>query len=412
MIPREEATRRDRDDPLRHRRDAFDLPPGRIYLDGNSLGALPAAVPQRLQRVVREQWGNDLVHSWNRHRWIDLPHLVGDRIARLVGATAGQVVCADSISVNLFKLLAASLALRPRRRVVLSVSGNFPTDLYMVQGLRDLVGRERCDLRLVAERDLPGSIDEEVAVVLLSQVNFRSGRLLPMAEISAAAHAAGALTIWDLAHSAGVLPVTLDECRADFAVGCGYKYLNGGPGAPGFLYAAHRHHADLRQPLSGWMGHRAPFAFAGDYEAAEGVGRFLSGTPPILSMAALDAALDSFEDVTIEELRRKSMALGDFFVGTVKQAGLAGSLRLASPDRPEERGSQLSWAHPEAYGICRALAERGIIADFREPDLLRVGFAPLYNRFDDLWQAVDHLRAVLAAGEHMDERWRERPTVT
>jgi len=399
-------------DELACKRADFALPPGLVYLDGNSLGALPVAVGQRLQETVAQQWGEDLIRSWNSHGWIDLPSTVGEKIAPLVGAASGQVICADSISANLFKLLALGLALRPGRQVVLSAADNFPTDLYMVQGMETLLGTSRCQLREVDEQSVVAALDDSVALVLLSHVNFRSGRILPMAEITRAAHHAGALVIWDLAHSAGVLPVELDDCEVDFAVGCGYKYLNGGPGAPAFVYAARRHQDRASQPLSGWMGHSRPFAFDPLYEPGRGMLQFLCGTPPVLSMAALDAALDLFVDVTPARLRRKSIALGALFVELVEAAGLGVELRLVSPPDPLQRGSQLAWSHPLAYGLCQALIERGVIADFREPDILRLGFSPLYNSFEDVWLAVQGLAAVVAEGTHRDPRWQQRQKVT
>ncbi|MDJ0877703.1 MAG: kynureninase [Halieaceae bacterium] len=412
MINREAVAELDRLDPLALLRDAFALPRDRIYLDGNSLGALPRAAVSRVQDTVQQQWGADLISSWNRHGWIDLPQAVGEKIAPLVGAAPGQVICADSISVNLFKLLSVVSMLRPDRSVVLSAADNFPTDLYMVQGLSGLLGEQRLRLVQVAEAEIADALNEQVAAVLLSHVNFRTGRILPMAGITAAAHAVGALTVWDLAHSAGAMPVALDDCQADFAVGCGYKFFNGGPGAPAWVYAAERHQGSVQQPLSGWMGHRAPFDFDPDYQAAAGMLQYLCGTPPILSMAALDAALDLFADIDMEALRAKSVALGTLFLELLDKTELAGQLRLLSPADPAERGSQLAFSHPEAYGLVQAWIERGVVADFREPDVLRVGFAPLYNSYGDIWEALESLRAVVATGEHMDPRWAQRQKVT
>ena len=412
MINREAVAELDRLDPLASHRASFALPANTVYLDGNSLGALPRAAAARVADTVQQQWGTDLISSWNKHAWIDLPHTVGDKIAPLIGAAAGQVICTDSISVNLFKLLAAALQLQPERSVVLSAADNFPTDLYMAQGLGGLLGESRCSLAQVAEAEIVDALNERVALVLLSHVNFRTGRLLPMREITEAAHAAGALVIWDLAHSAGVIPVELDQCDVDFAVGCGYKFLNGGPGAPAFVYAAERLQADLRQPLSGWMGHRNPFAFDPDYERAAGMAHFLCGTPPILSMASLDAALDLFDSVTVADLRAKSRALGTLMIELMQKTGLGAELRLLSPEDPDERGSQLSWSHPQAYGLVQAWIERGVVADFREPDILRMGFSPLYNSYGDLWDAVEALHAVIKAGEHRDPRWQQRQKVT
>ncbi len=402
----------DADDPLAHKREAFHLPAGKIYLDGNSLGALPLTAIERMQTTMHQQWGEDLISSWNSHGWIDLPQQAGEKIAPLIGAASGQVICCDSISVNLFKLLATALHQRDDRHIILSAVDNFPTDLYMAQGMAALRGGNGCRLQVVNEGNLADAINDKVAVVLLSHVNFRSGYILPMQEITAAAHAAGALVIWDLAHSAGALPVELDACEADFAVGCGYKYLNGGPGAPAFIYAAKRHHRALQQPLSGWMGHRDPFAFDPVYAPAGGMLQFLSGTPPILSMAALDAALDVFADTSIADLREKSMALGTLFVELVNQCELATTLQLRSPEQSRQRGSQLAFSHPAAYGLCQALIERGVIVDFREPDILRLGFSPLYTSYMDIWNAVEHLRGVIAAGEQHDPRWQQRQKVT
>jgi kynureninase len=412
MITRAAVSELDRLDPLAHKRAAFALPPRKIYLDGNSLGALPRVVTARVQQTLQQQWGDDLIESWTRHDWINLPRAVGEKIAPLIGAAAGQVICADSISVNLFKLLAVALAQRPERGIILSAADNFPTDLYMAQGLAELGGGSSCRLVKVAEVEIVDALSEQVAVVLLSHVNFRSGRLLPMAELTAAAHRVGALVIWDLAHSAGAMPVRLDECAADFAVGCGYKYFNGGPGAPAFVYVAERHQNAVMQPLSGWMGHRAPFDFDPVYEPAPGMLQYLCGTPPILSMAALDAALDLFADVDMNDLRSKSVSLARLFIELVEQCELATVLRLFSPAEPESRGSQLAWSHPDAYGMVQALIARGVITDFREPDLLRVGFSPLYNSYADVHDAVENLRLVVSRAEHRDPRWRTRKQVT
>ncbi len=412
MIDTATITAMDKEDPLAHKRAAFYLPAGKVYLDGNSLGALPLAAIERVQTTLQQQWGEDLINSWNSHGWIDMPQAVGEKIAPLIGAATGQVICCDSISVNLFKLLATALQMRPGRTTLLSVADNFPTDLYMAQGLAALQGETGCQLQQVNEADILASIDENVAVLMLSHVNFRSGYILPMQDITAAAHAAGALVIWDLAHSAGVLPVELDACDVDFAVGCGYKYLNGGPGAPAFIYAATRHHDNIQQPLSGWMGHRNPFAFDPMYVPAQGMQQFLCGTPPILAMAALDAALDVMTDISMHALRQKSIALGELFVNLVAQCELADTLQLYSPKDPQQRGSQLAWSHRAAYGLCQAWIEQGVTADFREPDILRVGFSPLYTSYGDIWDAIERLRAVIASGAHLDARWQQRHKVT
>lgn len=392
----------DQHDPLADKTSAFELPVGQVYLDGNSLGCLPVAARQRAREVVEQQWGQDLIKSWNLHRWIDLPVSAGEKIARLIGAAAGQTICCDSISVNLFKLLSAALMMRPGRHVVVSQQGNFPTDLYMVQGLSSLLGADKCSLRLVADGSFGPAMQNDVAVLVLSHVNFRTGALYDMEAITAQAHAKGILVIWDLAHSAGVVPIELDACKVDFAVGCGYKYLNGGPGAPAFLYVAGRHQSQVRQPLTGWMGHKAPFEFDTDYRAAPGVAGFLSGTPPVVSLSILDAALDVFADVDVAQLRQKSLALASVFMQGVEQAPALAALTLISPVDETLRGAQLAYRHPHAYAICQALIARGVIADFRAPDILRVGFSPLYLRFADIGRSVGVLSTIM-----QDDVWRD-----
>ncbi|MDB5542107.1 MAG: Kynureninase KynU, partial [Devosia sp.] len=362
------------------------------YLDGNSLGALPRAVKGRVAEVVSMQWGQGLIRSWNTHDWIDLPARVGERIARLIGAAPGTVMVADSTSINLFKVLVAALRLRPGRKVILSEKRNFPTDSYIAAGVAELLG-EGHELRLVEADEIGGALTGEVAVLMLTEVDYRSGARLDMAALTAAAHAAGALTIWDLAHSAGAFPVDLGAAAADFAVGCGYKYLNGGPGAPAFVYAAPGHLGRLRQPLTGWLGHAAPFSFAERYEPAEGIGAMRVGTPPILSLAALDAALDVFEGVDLAALKARADALFEHFVREVRR--LAPELELATPTDPARRGTQVSLRHPEAYAVMQALIARGVIGDFREPDILRFGLTPLYLDFDDVGRAAAILGEVM-----------------
>ncbi len=379
----------DRNDPLAHLRERFSVPEGVIYLDGNSLGALPQTVKGRLDEVVTSQWGEGLIRSWNTHDWIDLPGRIGDRIANLVGAAAGTITVADSTSINLFKVLSAAVHLRPDRRVILSEKGNFPTDAYIAAGLADLLGQGH-ELRLVEANEIETALGADVAVLLLTEVNYRTGARLDMAGLTAAAHAAGALTIWDLCHSAGAFPVDLGAADADFAVGCGYKYLNGGPGAPAFVYAAPRHHPQMQQPLTGWLGHAAPFTFAETYRAAEGMARMRVGTPPILSMQALDAALDAFEGVDLRAVKAKADQLFEVFAGEVAEG-----LGLATPLDPARRGTQVSLRHPDAYAVMQALIGRGVIGDFREPDILRFGLTPLYLRFEDVWQAAQILRDVI-----------------
>jgi kynureninase len=389
-------------DALAHKRAEFDLPADTIYLDGNSLGCLPHAARQRAQEVVANQWGRDLIKSWNSHGWIDLPVTVGEKIAQLIGAAPGQTLCCDSISVNLFKVLSAALMMQPGRSVVLSQHDNFPTDLYMVQGLEQLLGAQRCQLVMVDADDLVTSLDESVAVLMLTHVNFRSGRIHDMHTLTQLAHDKGILVIWDLAHSAGVLPLDLDRCNADFAVGCTYKYLNGGPGAPAFIYAAKRHLDKMQQPLSGWMGHKAPFEFSPDYIGADGIEKFLCGTPPVISMSVLDAALDVFNGVSLQQLREKSQALSELFIRLLTQQPCLSVLQPGSPADRNKRGAQLAYHHPHAFEICQALIAQGVIADFRAPDILRIGFSPLYLRFKDIWHSVEALAAIMTS-----ESWRK-----
>ncbi|HEY0922442.1 kynureninase [Rheinheimera pacifica] len=403
---------RDIDDPLSAKRAAFYLPDNTLYLDGNSLGAMPKIAAERAAQVVSQQWGEGLITSWNRHHWIDLPFSVGDKIGHLIGAAPGQVVCCDSTSVNLFKVLCAALSLQPARSKVLSVSGNFPTDLYMVEGLSALTGNNYCQLQLVDESELEQAITGQVAVLLLTHVDFRSGRLFDMAKLTRLAQDKGTLVIWDLAHSAGALPLALDECHVDFAVGCGYKYLNGGPGAPAFIYAAKRHHAMLQQPLTGWMGHKMPFSFSTQYEKASGIAQFLTGTPPVISMSVLDAALDVFADVDIAQLRQKSLALSDCFHQLVSQNDGLNELERITPYATAERGSQLAYRHPQAYALCQALIKQGVIADFRAPDILRLGFTPLYLRYIDVWTAVEILADVMRSGEYLKAGYQIKQKVT
>lgn len=404
------ARRADAADPLAGKRADFLLPTGMIYLDGNSLGALPAATPARMAAAVSEEWGGSLIAGWNRHGWIDAPQRLGARIAPLIGADEDEVIVADSTSANLFKLLAAACAARPGRTTILSEPGNFPTDLYIADGVaRTLPGRQ---VRTVPADDVAAAIDGDVAVVLLTHVHYKTGRMLDMAAITRAAQAQGALILWDLSHSAGAVPVDLNGAGADLAVGCGYKYLNGGPGAPAFLYVARRHQAALRSPLSGWMGHGAPFAFGDDYAPADGMARFLCGTPPVLAMVALDEGLARFEGVDRATLFAKSRDLGMRFVAEVEARGLEPELALLSPRDAAARGSHLSWAHPEAYALCQALIARGVVGDFRAPDAIRFGFTPLYTSHEDVWRAVEILDDVLATRAWDRDDYRVRAAVT
>lgn len=412
MIDLQKVRTLDANDLLAHKKEEFRLPTGCIYLDGNSLGALPHGAMTRINQVVAQQWGNDLIKSWNSHQWIDLPLTVGAKIAALIGAEPGQVICCDSISVNLFKLLCSALVLQKGRHIVLSQDDNFPTDLYMVQGLSDLLGQQQCELRVCHEEEIEASLNSDVAVLLLTHVNFRSGRLHNMQRMTKLAHQHGILVIWDLAHSAGALPVKLDECDVDFALGCGYKYLNGGPGAPAFIYVAKRHQLKAKQPLSGWMGHLTPFDFSSDYVAAQGVNRYLCGTPAILSMSALDAALDIFADVDMQQVRLKSLKLAKLCLDLFAQYPALAELHLASPLRNEERGSQLAFSHPKAYAICQALIAQNVICDFRAPNILRFGFTPLYTSYVDIWSAVVRLNGIIEDKRYTDPAFNQHAKVT
>lgn len=416
MTTRDQALALDAADALAPLRAQFEIPPGVIYLDGNSLGVLPKATPARVAAVVRQEWGVGLIRSWNSAGWITLPQRVGDKIARLVGAGAGELVCADSTSVNLFKVLSAALTITkadaPQRKRIVSERSNFPTDLYIAEAL----ARERgFELVLAEGHEIPGLLDARTAVLMLTHVNYRTGRMHDMAALTAAAHAAGVLTVWDLAHSAGAVPVDLHGARADFAIGCGYKYLNGGPGAPAFVWAHPRHASRFWQPLAGWMGHAAPFEFTPGYRPAEGISRYLCGTPAVLSLAALECGVDTVLAAEphggMAALRTKSLALTRLFAERV-QATCPG-LALASPVNDAERGSQVCFAHPEmGYPVMQALIARGVIGDFRAPDILRFGFTPLYVRFVDAWDAAEHLHQVLESGEWRQPQFNQRNAVT
>ena len=415
-MTRDEALALDAADPLAPLRGQFDLPPGLIYLDGNSLGVLPRATAARLQQVVVQEWGQGLIGSWNSAGWMDLPQRVGDKIARLLGVAAGELVVADSTSVNLFKVLSAALNIAradaPRRRVILSERSNFPTDLYIAES----VARERgLELVLVDAEEIPARLDASVAVLMLTHVNYRSGRMHDMAALSAAAHQAGALALWDLAHSAGAVPVALEQDGADFAVGCGYKYLNGGPGAPAFVWAHSRHVERFWQPLAGWIGHAAPFEFTPGYRPAAGIARYLCGTPAVLSLAALECGVDTLLAAEplggMAALRAKSLALTRLFAQRVQAT--CPVLQRVSPADDARRGSQVCLAHAEwGYPVMQALIARGVVGDFRAPDILRFGFAPLYLRFVDAWDAAEHLRLVLESGEWRRPEFNQRQAVT
>lgn len=405
----DEARALDAADPLRDAHDRFRLPAGTIYLDGNSLGALPTATLGLLADLVERQWGDDLIASWNRHGWIDAPVRVAAKLAPLLGARPDELLIADSTSVSLFKLLVAALHARPGRSTILSVEGNFPTDLHVAQGVAELLADVR--LKTVPADGIEAAIGADTAVVMLTHVDYRSAAKFGIAAINAAAHASGALTLWDLSHSAGAVELDLDGDGCDLAVGCGYKYLNGGPGAPAFLFVAGRLQGELRSPLPGWMGHAEPFAFEAEHRPAEGIARFLTGTPSILALAALDAGLETFAGVAMADIEAKSSALSQAFIAEVEDR-CGEQVTLASPRDPALRGSHVSFAHPHAYAIMQALIERRVIGDFRAPDLMRLGFAPLYNRFVDAVRAAEALADIIETSAWDDERFRTRARVT
>ncbi len=396
-------------DPLAPVRQLFQLPEGVIYLDGNSLGAMPRAVPPRMHRAIEQEWATGLIRSWNDADWYPAPQRVGARIAQLVGAEGDEVIVADSTSVNLFKLLVAALRMRPGRTVVLGERGNFPTDAYVAQGVAEITGTQ---FRAVAPEEVKAALNEDVAVLALTHVNYKSGQAYDMAAVTRRAHEVGALVVWDLAHTAGAMPCALNACEVDFAVGCGYKYLNGGPGAPSFAFVARRHQAGLRQPLTGWHGHARPFEFTHGYEPAPGIDRMLVGTAPQLGLISLEAALTVFDGVDMQALRAKSMALTELFIRLVDQELAGHGFGLATPRDPALRGSQVSLTHPQGYAIVQALIARGVIGDFRAPDILRFGFAALYLSHGDVWDAVAALKSVMDTQAWQRPEFMARKAVT
>ena len=407
MTTRDDAAALDAASPLASYRERFVIPDGVVYLDGNSLGALPRGVPDRLATVVAEEWGQGLIGSWNSAAWIDLPRRVGDLIAPLIGAHAGDVHVGDSTTVTLFKSIVAATRLRPDRRVLVLEPSTFPTDAYVASGIADLLDLE---LRWCDPADPLASVDEDVALLALTQVDFRTGALYDLPAITAGAHARGALVQWDLCHSTGAVPVDLTAADADLAVGCTYKYLNGGPGSPAFVWVAPRLQEQVRQPITGWMGHADPFAMTLTHEPAPGIGRMASGTPPVLALSALETALSAFEGVALPDVRRTSLSLTDLFIALLEER--VPDAEIVTPREHDRRGSQVSFRHPSAYGIVQALIARGVVGDFRDPDIARFGFAPLYVRHVDVYDAVDQLVAVLEAGEQEDPAYATRSRVT
>ncbi|TEA77358.1 kynureninase [Allopusillimonas ginsengisoli] len=416
MQTREDCLAADRQDPLAPFKQQFDLPPGIIYLDGNSLGVLPRSAQDRALDVIKHEWGAGLIRSWNTAGWFDLPARLGNKLGSLLGAQEGELVITDTTSLNIFKALAAALRIQqqraPSRRVILSERDNFPTDLYMIQGMIDLL-QQGYEMRLIDD-DLPleQALDETVAVLLLSHVNYRSGEMYDMNGVTTLAHEHGVLTIWDLAHAAGAVPVNLTEADADFAVGCTYKYLNGGPGSPAFIWVSPRLSNDFRQPLSGWWGHNRPFDMAVAYEPAEGARRYLCGTQPIISMSLIECGLDIALDAGMAEVRRKSLALGDLFIDLVQHRCASHPLALVTPRNHATRGSHVSFRHPNGFEVMQALIKRGVIGDYREPEVLRFGLTPLYLGYADVWDAVDALKDILDTRSWDRPEFKERTAVT
>jgi len=384
----------DQADVLGYKRAEFSIPDGLIYLDGNSLGVLPTAVKQRLADTVEIEWGESLIRAWNTHRWMELPNLVGDKIGALIGAEQGAVAATDSTSLNVAKAVSAGLSLNPARKVILTDNGNFPTDVYMAQGVVDALDKGH-EVRIVNPQDIYDALDESVAVMMITQVDYRTGRRHDMQKLTDRAHEVGAIAMWDLAHSAGAFAVDLTACNVDLAVGCTYKYLNGGPGSPAFIYIAPRHQQHIKPMLSGWIGHKAPFDFDLEYQPADGVRRMNVGTPSVLALSALDTALDVWSDVDMSEVRNKSVELCELFISEVESRCSQYGLKLASPRDAESRGSQVSFHCPEGYAVMRALIANNVIGDFRAPDVIRFGFTPLYVSFTDVYRGAEILERVL-----------------
>jgi len=409
MINREYCAALDAADTLAACRDRFALPADTIYLDGNSLGAMPANVPARIKQALEQEWAQGLIRSWNDADWYPAPQRTGDKIAKLIGAGPGEVIVADSTTVNLFKVLVAATRMQPQRKVILAERTNFPTDVYIAASAAEMT---ECTLHCVDPDEVLAALDETVAIVSLTHVNYKTGKRYDMAAVTRRAHEVGALIVWDLCHSAGAMPINLNQCEADFAVGCGYKYLNGGPGAPAFVFVAGRHLAEVRQPLTGWHGHAQPFDFTHDYQPHAGIDRMLTGTAPQLGVIALESALDAFDGVDLDVLREKSMALGNLFIALTDQELTGLACTLASPRDAQQRGSQISLAHDAGYAIMQALIARNIIGDFRAPDILRFGFAPLYVRYVDIWDTIAALKEIIAQRLWDTPVFKDRKSVT
>ena len=406
---REDFTRLDQIDPLADVRDEFTLPQDLIYFDGNSLGPLPKRTINTLETMIHNEWGDGLISSWNNENWINMPRELGNKIAPLIGAKTGEVVVVDSTSVNLFKVLTSALLLSKNRRNILSEAGNFPSDLYILEGVNKMLG-ENYERRLIEEGDyeIDKYIDASTAVVMLSHVNYKTGRISDIKRITSVAHEKGALVIWDISHSVGVMPLDLHNCDVDFAVGCTYKHLNGGPGAPGFLYVHNSLIEKVSQPLTGWMGHIQPFEFIADYQPANDIGKYICGTPPIIAYKAIESGLTVFEQVSMNVVREKSIKLSEMFIKLMDQECIEFDFTLISPLKNQDRGSQVSFTHSKGFSIMQTLISRGIIGDFREPNILRFGLSPLYMRFENIWKAVLCLRKIMQTKEWESKKFNKK----
>ena len=412
-LTREDFTSLDKIDPLAKVRDEFILPQNLIYFDGNSLGPLPKCTIHTLETMIQKEWGNGLIGSWNKENWINMPRELGNKIAPLVGAKLGEVIVVDSTSVNLFKVLTSALLLNKNRRVIVSEAENFPSDLYILEGVNKMFG-ESYVRHLIEEGDyeIDKYIDTSTAVVMLSHVNYKTGRISDIKKITSIAHEKGALVIWDLSHSVGVMPLYLHDCGVDFAVGCTYKHLNGGPGAPGFLYVHKSLIEKVSQPLTGWMGHIQPFEFVVNYQPANDICKYICGTPPIIAYKAIESGLTVFEQVSMNVVREKSIKLSEMFIQLMQQECIKFGFELFSPRNAEQRGSQVSFTHGNGFSIMQTLISHSVVGDFRQPNILRFGFSPLYIRFEDVWHAVICLREIMQTKEWQSEQFNKRGYVT
>ena len=412
-LTREDFIKLDTLDPIKKVREEFALPKDVIYFDGNSLGPLPKNTIKSLDSVIQREWGDGLVRSWNDENWINLPRNLGNQIAPLIGAKEGEVIVVDSTSVNLFKVLSSALMLNKNRKVIVSESGNFPSDLYILEGVNNMFGEsyERC-LMDEGDEEIEKYIDSSTAVVVLSHINYKTGRITDIKKITTFAHEKGALVVWDISHSVGVLPMNLHDLGVDFAVGCTYKHLNGGPGAPGFLFVHSSLIEKVSQPLTGWLGHIKPFDFEVEYKPANDINKFICGTPPIIAYKAIESGLEIFKDLSIIEIREKSTKLSEMFIQLMKQECTEFGFTLFSPKNSEHRGSQISFLHENAYSIIQALISHGIIGDYREPNVMRFGISPLYMRFEDVWNAITCLREIMQTGEWQSEKFKNKNYVT